>query len=98
MSAHRAIAVGYALIAALIAFAGAREHDGSVGFALGLAFVFALIAALHGAIAFGAARRNPTARAASVALACLMLFGFPIGTLIGVYLLRNRNWAPEGNV
>jgi len=95
MSVHRGFAVVYGIIAAFIVFMATQETSGHLLPTLGLAAGFLFIGCLHGAVAFGAARRNSTARAASIAIACLMLFAFPIGSLIGLYLLWNRNWVLE---
>jgi hypothetical protein len=38
---------------------------------------------------------KPWGRKASIALSVLMLFGFPVGTLVGIYLLVNT-WKPWG--
>jgi uncharacterized membrane protein len=61
---------------------------------------FAILAALlllHFFVAKGAREKKPWARGASIAIASLMLLGFPVGTIIGVYLLSNAvpSWEPE---
>ena len=89
MGAHRMLAFVYAGLAVLVLvitiFSG-----GLAGIPASLALFIA--AAVHGVIALGAARANPIAQVFSVLAGILMLFGFPIGTVIGIYLLRNASW------
>jgi len=86
MSIHRGLAVFYAVLAVFaLAFAAPREAGGA-------AVVVLLVCAIHSVIAFGAARRARWARLSSMVVACLMLVAVPIGTVIGIYLLRNLNW------
>jgi hypothetical protein len=47
---------------------------------------------LHRLVAAGAMDRREWARKTSIAIGVVMLFGFPIGTIIGVYLLMNSGW------
>jgi len=91
MGVHRALAILYGVIALFVfAIFAFREPRGAANFEVPL--IFALPAAIHGLIAFGAARANPLAQGLSVLAALLMLLGIPIGTVIGIYLLRNANW------
>jgi hypothetical protein len=92
MSVHRALALVYGAIAAIVVvfFATTSSRAPSSGFLLAL--VFCIPATLHAFIAFGAARANPVAQVFSVLAAVLMLFAVPIGTVIGIYLLRNAGW------
>jgi hypothetical protein len=63
-----------------------------------MAFIFPLfffaLAVVHHVVSRGARKRKRWARVGSVVLACLLLPAVPVGTLIGVYLLRNGSWAP----
>lgn len=63
---------------------------------IAMAFVFPLfflaLAVLHHVISRGAKKRKRWARIGSIVLACLLLPAVPVGTLIGVYLLRNGSW------
>ena len=98
-NAHRMLAIFYAALTVLVGWIAYSAHSASRGDALGdTAIVMAVVgfpAALHGLIWRGASRRSGWARGASKAVGVLMLLGFPIGTLIGVYLLRNASkpWA-----
>jgi hypothetical protein len=47
---------------------------------------------LHRVLAAAARERREWARKVSIAIACLLLFGFPVGTFFGVYLLINSDW------
>lgn len=69
---------------------GLRPGELAAAFILPLFFFF--LAAFHHLVARGARMRKRWARVGSIALACLMLPGVPVGTIIGVYLLRNRSW------
>jgi hypothetical protein len=48
--------------------------------------------ALHFFIARGAKARQPWARIVSLIIGLLMLFGFPVGTIIGIYLI-SASWS-----
>ena len=93
MSAHRGLCLFYSLLGLtfLVLFGGESKGMSIVGPAL----LLLSIGLVHGAIAFGAARSAPWARASSMVVGCLMLLGFPIGTLIGVYLLANLKWPEQ---
>ena len=54
-------------------------------------FFFGL-AISHHFVSRGAENQKRWARIGSILLACLLLAGVPIGTFIGVYLLRNSSW------
>jgi hypothetical protein len=63
----------------------------------GLLVLLALVpAAMHLGLAWGARRRMAWARVGSSLVGVLMLFGFPIGTVIGYFLLKaaGGNWDP----
>lgn len=90
--AHRALFIFYALVLSLLLLACAWNlvDDGS-GFGL-IPFVMCLlfvgpIATAHGFAARGARLGKPWGRTISRAVAVLLLFGVPIGTLIGIYIL-----------
>jgi hypothetical protein len=53
---------------------------------------------LHYLTARGAKESKPWARTSSMVISVLLLFGFPLGTLVGIYLLSNtwRSWEPSG--
>ena len=91
MGVHRALAILYGVIAFCVLAAFASREPRSVA-NFGVPLIFALPAVAHGLIAFGAARANPLAQVLSVLAALLMLLGVPIGTIIGIYLLRNASW------
>ena len=91
MSAHIGLCILYAVSGfALIAILGG--HSAPV---IGTLLFILILGAFHGVIAFGAARAAPWARTSSMVIGCLMLLGFPIGTIIGVYLLVNLDWRPR---
>jgi hypothetical protein len=64
----------------------------------GVLFLFAIvlgIVVLHRVTANGAMLKKPWARTISRVIASFYLLGFPVGTAIGLYLLRNtgeRRW------
>jgi hypothetical protein len=95
---HRILAVLYGLIGViavvaigLAAFEGsARRGESMAGALLGTLAVGLMVlipATLHGTLAYGVKKRATWAKGGSRAIAVLMLLGFPIGTLIGIYLL-----------
>ena len=90
MSVHRGLCIFYVLMGLVLVLIFDDEPQ-DVSFVVP-AVVLAMIGVIHGAIAFGAARSASWARASSMAVGCLMLLGFPIGTFIGVYLLVNLKW------
>lgn len=55
--------------------------------------LFLSLCVLHRVIASAARARKPWARVATLVIGCLALFAFPVGTLIGVYLLVNSSWG-----
>ncbi|ANH68474.1 hypothetical protein [Mitsuaria sp. 7] len=95
---HRLLAALYGLlglaISGAIAFGSGKD---SVLAALPVLLVFGLICAMHGFTARAARKGTSGGRTASRVIAILMLLGFPIGTLIGAYLLFNsRDWPKPG--
>ncbi|MDB5970085.1 MAG: hypothetical protein JWQ90_2535 [Hydrocarboniphaga sp.] len=62
----------------------------------GFVGVLVLIGFAHHAIARGARERTPGARVGSILISILLLCAFPLGTLIGLYLLFNTAspWEP----
>ncbi len=99
---HRTIAWIYGVIGALVVafllFAGGRDAGAGVAVVVGL--VFGAIVLLHAALAAGARSRNEVAKFGSVVVGVLMLFGFPIGTIVGGFLIYNgvQNWPPRRDV
>lgn len=87
---HRALSWFYGLITLLLlTLLLTSGHEISpLGFGFILA-IFGGIFALHHFTAQGARDTKPWARKTSIGIALFMLPGFPIGTLIGIYLLRN---------
>jgi FtsH-binding integral membrane protein len=93
--AHRAISWLYAVCLAtflLVIFLNASDKQ---GFFVGMIFVsviFLGLFLLHHFTAKGARNREPWARISSIIISIFLLFGFPLGTLIGIYLLSNT-WS-----
>lgn len=98
--AHRALSWLYGIITALflaaIIMSGHDAEPSVIGFVL---VVFGGLFALHYFTGKGASERKPWARNASRGIALFMLFGFPLGTLIGIYLLTNSwgGWESEAD-
>ncbi len=97
--AHRALAFLYGGLTVVMLFIGfqASTARSGMGPIIGPALIIALLFALHMAVAVGAKRQRLWSRTASQVIGGLMLIGFPVGTLIGVYLLANtwRPWQSE---
>jgi ABC-type phosphate transport system permease subunit len=60
-----------------------------------MALCFGGLFLLHHVTARGAREKKPWARITSSVIAVFMLLGFPLGTIIGIYLLiyANSEWA-----
>ncbi|WP_410210313.1 hypothetical protein [Aquirhabdus sp.] len=56
-----------------------------------------LIGGIHFLISRGAKNKKPWARIASIIVACILLVGIPIGTMIGIYLLKYNRWSKDYN-
>ncbi|MBH9579229.1 hypothetical protein [Inhella proteolytica] len=96
---HRALAVLYGVLALLLSSAlfFPPMGYGQWGVLPVLVF-FGLVAFVHGWTAMACRAGSEPGRKASIAIAVLMLCGFPIGTLIGAYLLSVtwKGWpAPQ---
>jgi hypothetical protein len=98
-SIHRAIAWIYGAIGALVmlVFAIAGRLNSDWGATALVATFFFAVAGLHAALAAGARRRSGLAKAGSIVIGVLMLAGFPIGTVVGGFLIYNaaQNWPPR---
>jgi hypothetical protein len=94
MSVHRALALFYGLLGATFLVLLSIGEDAPV---LGPGVLMMAIGAVHAVIAFGAAHCAPWARVCSMIVGCLLLIGFPIGTLIGGYLLASLKWVRAGD-
>lgn len=97
--AHQVLAWLYGLIALMLFALPFVARTGKEELTAGeftKAFIFPLfffaLAVLHLVVARGAKKRKRWSRIGSILLACLLLPAVPVGTLIGVYLLRNRSW------
>lgn len=97
MRIHRLITIGGILLCLplLSDILSRGAHALNTGEYISLSVV--LFTVINAVVAFGAARRSPWARQLSIILGIVLLFGFPIGTLIGAYLLSIRNWH-DGNL
>jgi ABC-type amino acid transport system permease subunit len=97
--AHRAFAALYAVIG--IGILALMIVNGKGGLDLSLLPVLVVMAIVFSAHLFTARackQGKPGGRIASIVIACLMLLGFPVGTIVGVYLLFNtrKPWpSPE---
>jgi hypothetical protein len=92
--AHRAIAWFYAVIG--LTFTGFALFGGEhrlTGEFIAPMVVFGAIFSAHYFTARACRAEKPGGRIASIVIACLLLLAFPVGTLIGVYLLSNT-WRP----
>ena len=91
--AHRALGVFYICLLILVVAAMALGPEIKLASLIFPIIVFGFFVAVHLATASGARASKPWARTASIVISCLLLLGFPIGTLIGIYLLSNT-WKP----
>jgi hypothetical protein len=60
--------------------------------------LFLLLFTVHRVIANGARQRKEWARIATIVIGIISLMGFPVGTMIGVYLLINSSWPAENEL
>ena len=91
--AHRALSWLYAALLVVFVAIGILQPDAkasSIAFPL---IVFGIVFLAHYITARGARQSKPWARTASIVISVLLLVGFPVGTLIGIYLLANT-WKP----
>ncbi|MFZ6654179.1 hypothetical protein [Undibacterium sp. TJN19] len=92
---HRALALLYGLLLLVLGYM-LYPHSGKPNNALISVFsIFLSLTVLHYATSVGAYNKRPWARMTSTLIALLMLFAFPVGTIIGAYLLFN-NWSDDG--
>jgi hypothetical protein len=89
MRIHRWIAIFYGLMTIIFWNHGIWE---SSHYYIVYPF-FGIIAIMHAAISFGASRLNKLAQICSIIIAIIMLVIVPIGTIVGLYLLRNAAWV-----
>lgn len=94
---HRALAIFYAGVALLtvVVFAGAGLRD--PGALVGILVFAGVFVVVHAFTARAAYQKKEGARWVSMAIGILFLPGFPIGTLIGLYLIANTwsAWTTE---
>jgi hypothetical protein len=92
--AHRALSLLYFLLIALLSAVlfGSTEARRDPLFLL-LLFLFIGIFLAHYLTARGAKQAKPWARVSSIVISVFLLIGFPLGTLIAIYLLVNT-WQP----
>ena len=91
--AHRIIAAIYGLLTIFCVYSLFFDSE-SVNSILGLAIFSVVIGILfiaHLAASIGASNAKPWARTLSIVIAIPLLFGFPAGTVAGIYILMNSN-------
>lgn len=100
---HRLLAILYMIAfvgigaAIVIPMTSGKDNVGDIpwGVYVAIALVIAIIC-LHWTVGGAAKERQPWACVASMVIAVLLLPGFPLGTIIGIYLLVNAipQWDP----
>jgi hypothetical protein len=93
MGVHRALALLYAGLG-IVFFIVLAQGQPISGPVIGVPGILLGIGAFHIAVAFGASRSAGWARVLSIIVGCILLFAFPLGTIVGGYLLYNSKW-PE---
>ncbi len=91
---------GFALICALILahyIVVSNDEGGTFGFA---GMPFALLAVVHHYAAIGARDGKDWGRKLSIIIATIMLFGIPIGTVLGIWVFTQTGdkWKGEGGM
>jgi hypothetical protein len=85
---HRLLAWLYGLaLVALLAYHFLQPGALSVDRLYFIAAALPVLAIFHALAARGARMRQPWARVASLAMGCLLLVVFPIGTIAGIFLI-----------
>jgi len=97
--AHRALAVLYGLLTLLllvlsvVLFVDSSDDELAPGAVFLVLLLLGALFSMHFFTARAAFQRKNGARIASLVIAVPLLLGFPLGTLIGLYLLENA-WKP----
>lgn len=101
--AHAAISYFYIVVAALacafpyLVLTNAEPaRMGEVMMASIFPLIFFCLFVLHQLVARGARQHKNWARITTIVIGIISVFGFPVGTIIGIYLLVNSSWT--GNV
>ena len=93
-SAHRLLAWIYGLVlVGLCIYIYSAKRVEMIGLLLAPAAMLALLCVFQVVLARGAWLRKPWARILSLVVGFILLLAFPIGTLIGAYLIR-ASWTP----
>lgn len=102
---HRVLSGLYGLIALMLLALPYVARTGNEGLrsaemaiASSVPLFFFALATFHHFVSRGAKERKRWARIGSIILACSLLPGVPVGTIIGVYLLRNSSWTRDSAV
>src|SRR5688572_14031496 len=92
--AHRVLSWLYGLGLLVVGYLACR-NDGAARLDVLLASgaLFVVLAICHAWIGQAALARRPWARFASIVFGFLLLFAFPVGTIIGIYLI-SASWNP----
>lgn len=94
---HRALAWAHLLLGICVSFVfGSKDLESMIDTAVPLMSISAFLFSIHFYTARACRNGDPSGKIASMAIACLLLFAFPIGTLIGLYLISYclKPWAP----
>lgn len=88
---HKIMAVFYTVIGLFVLCVFILPRPGDAGFL----WIAPVLPVVHAIAAIGCAKGAEWGRVASIALGLLLLFGFPIGTLIGatiLFLTIGKDW------
>ncbi len=98
--AHAAISYFYVFVATLacafpylVLTSAEPARVGEVMLASIFPLIFFCLFILHQLVARGARQHKDWARIATIVIGIISVFGFPVGTIIGIYLLVNSSWA-----
>ncbi|MEO8160461.1 MAG: hypothetical protein ABI588_03505 [Arenimonas sp.] len=91
---HRALSwlYGFVLLA-IVGFVVSRPVTPPMGVLFAPMAIVLLMFAFHLVATRGARLRRPWARLASLVIGFILLIGFPVGTIIGLYLI-SASWSP----
>jgi hypothetical protein len=96
MGIHRTLALLYAGLGVVFFFVLSQGQP-IAGPVIAVPAILLGFTAFHVAIAYGASRKAGWARVLSILVGIFLLFAFPIGTIVGGYLLYNSKWSEGVN-
>ena len=91
---HRILFIAYVIGAAIIGLAGLNASDGGIKFLLFVVAIALPAITLHYFAARGVQQGKAYGKTLSILFAVLVFFGFPIGTMLSIYVFSKigKKW------